>query len=137
DVRRAHGLFLGLAADAEARPRLRDHLLFLGLIDIQDTVAGRKARNTGHKGLRARAVTDLADAIGWENARGVFYIGVPDRAVGPLYYSVYDAACVAVAAEFPDAGKTLMDKNQGALTPGDVEAFVQLLMEGDGGAGWK
>ncbi|HEU5194864.1 MAG TPA: hypothetical protein VFW70_09020 [Methylomirabilota bacterium] len=137
DVRRAHGLFLGLAADAEARPRLRDHLLFLGLIDIQDTVAGRKARNTGHKGLRARAVTDLADAVGWENARGVFYIGVPDMAVGPLYYSVYDAACVAVAAEFPDAGKTLKDKNQGALTPGDVEAFVQLLMEGDGEAVWN
>jgi len=36
----------------------------------------------------------------------VFYIGVPDMAIGPLYYSVYDAACVTGAAEFPDAGKT-------------------------------
>jgi hypothetical protein len=32
----------------------------------------------------------------------VFYIGVPDMAIGPLYYSVYDAACVTVAAERPD-----------------------------------
>src|SRR5215813_12531565 len=55
DVKRSYGLFLGLAADEEARPRLRDQLLFLGLIDLQDTVIGRKARNTGHKALRARA----------------------------------------------------------------------------------
>jgi hypothetical protein len=137
DVRRSYGLFLGLADDPEARPRLRDHMLFLGLIDIQDTVAGRKARNTGHKALRARAVVDLAAAVGWEQARGIFYIGVPDMAVGPLYYSVYDAACVTVTAEFPDAGKTLKDKNRGALTPAEVEALVRLLMEADGATVWS
>src|SRR6266487_3722750 len=95
---------LGMAADEKIRPLLRDRLLFLGLIDLQDTVIGRKARNTGHKALRARAVTDLADFIGWERAHGVYYIGVPDMAVGPLYYSAYDAACVTVAAELPEAG---------------------------------
>src|SRR5499433_2637037 len=68
DVQRSYGLFLGLAADPRARPLLRDQLLFLGLIDLQDTVIGRKARNTGHKALRARAVSDLADIIGWERA---------------------------------------------------------------------
>ena len=137
DVRRSYGLFLGLADDPAARPRLRDHMLFLGLIDLQDTVIGRKARNTGHKALRARAIVDLADAVGWERARGVFYIGVPDMAIGPLYYSVYDAACVTVAAEFPDAGKTLGEKNQGTLTPTNVEALVRLLMEADGAAVWS
>ena len=100
DVRRSYGLFLGLAGDERVRPFLRDHLLFLGLIDLQDTIIGRKARNTGHKALRARAVVDLADAIGWDQAHGVYYIGVPDMAVGPLYYSLYDAACVTIAAEF-------------------------------------
>src|SRR5262245_8596121 len=105
DVRQSYGLFLGLAADETARPRLREQLLFLGLIDLQDTIMGRKARNTGHKALRARAVVDLADTIGWERARGVYYIGVPDMAVGPLYYSLYDAACVLTASELPDAGK--------------------------------
>jgi hypothetical protein len=136
DVRRSYGLFLGLADDPAARARLRDHVLFLGLIDIQDTVAGRKARNTGHKGLRARAIVDLADAVGWDRARGVFYIGVPDMAVGPLYYSIYDAACVTVTAEFPDAGKGLKEKNRGALTPAEVEAFVRLLMEADAQTVW-
>ena len=89
--------------------------LFLGLIDLQDTVMGRKARNTGHKALRARAVVGLADTIGWERAHGVFYTGVPDMAVGPLYYSLYDAACVVLTEAFPDAGKTLKQTNQTPL----------------------
>jgi hypothetical protein len=135
DVRRSYGLFLGLAADPEARPRLRDHLLFMGLIDVQDTVAGRKARNTGHKALRARAVADLADYVGWDQAQGVYYIGVPDMAVGPLYYSIYDAACVVVA-ELPDAGKKLEETNHTPLTPAQVEELVQLLMTADQQTVW-
>ena len=136
DVRRSYGLFLGLAADAAARPRLRDHLIFLGLIDVQDTVAGRKARNTGHKALRARAVTDLADFIGWERAHGVYYIGVPDMAVGPLYYSAYDAACVVVTADLPDAGKNLAQTNQTPLTPAEVEETIERLMTADAESVW-
>jgi hypothetical protein len=131
DVKRSYGLFLGLAADPANRPRLRDQLLFLGLIDLQDTVAGRKARNTGHKALRARAVVDLADAIGWERAHGVFYTGVPDMAIGPLYYSLYDAACVTITEAFPDAGKSLKQTNQIPLTPPEVEDMVRMLLEAD------
>jgi hypothetical protein len=137
DVRRSYGLFLGLADDEQVRPLLRSHLLFLGLIDLQDTVVGRKARNTGHKALRARAITDLADVIGWDRARGVYYIGVPDMAVGPLYYSLYDAACVTVTSEFPDAGKDLAKTNDTPLTPGEVDEMVRLLMEADGQTVWN
>jgi hypothetical protein len=137
DVRRSYGLFLGLAADEQLRPLLRDQLLFLGLIDLQDTVAGRKARNTGHKALRARAVTDLADFIGWEGAHGVYYMGVPDMAVGPLYYSVYDAACVTMANEFADGGKGLKQTNQTPLTPAEVEQMVRQLMEADSPTVWN
>jgi len=64
DSRRSYGLFLGLAEDEEIRPILADQLQYLGLIDLQDTVIGRKARNTGHKAIRARSITDLADFIG-------------------------------------------------------------------------
>ena len=136
DVRRSYGLFLGLAADAHIRSRLREHLIFLGLIDVQDTIIGRKARNTGHKALRARAVTDLAEFIGWDRSRGVYYIGVPDMAVGPLYYSLYDAACVTVTSELPDAGKSLARTNHTPLSPGEVEEMVGLLMEADGPTVW-
>src|SRR5438876_3720836 len=137
DVRQSYGLFLGLAEDASARALLRDQMLFLGLIDLQDTVVGRKARNTGHKALRARATTDLADLIGWDRARGVYYICVPDMAVGPLYYSLYDAACVTVSAEFPDGGKGLKQTNTMPLTPAEVEEMVQLLMEADAQTIWN
>jgi hypothetical protein len=136
DVRRSYGLFLGLAADPDVRPRLRDHLIFLGLIDLQDTIAGRKARNTGHKALRARAVADLAEFIGWDDADGVHYIGVPDMAVGPLYYSLYDAACVTVTNDLPDAGKTLAQTNHTALTAAEVEALVDMLMTADTATVW-
>ncbi len=136
DVQRSYGLFLGLAADPQARPRLRDHLIFLGLIDLQDTVAGRKARNTGHKALRARAVMDLAEFIGWDRSGGVHYIGVPDLAVGPLYYSLYDAACVAVTSELADAGKQLAETNHTPLTPAEVEEMVALLMTADATTIW-
>jgi hypothetical protein len=137
DVRRSYGIFLGLAADEQVRPLLRDHLLFLGLIDLQDTIIGRKARNTGHKALRARAIADLADLIGWDRARGVYYIGVPDLAVGPLYYSLYDAACVTAIGDLPEAGKNLGRTNDVPLTPGEVEDMARLLMEGDGPAVWS
>jgi hypothetical protein len=132
DSRRAHGLFLGIADDEENRPALRETIEFLGLIDLQDTVIGRKARNTGHKAIRARAVTDLANYIGWEQSAGVFYMGVPDMAVGPLYYSLYDSASVRIAAEFPeDAGKSLKQANKTPLSPGEVEEMLDLLMTAD------
>jgi hypothetical protein len=137
DVRRSYGLFLDLAADEALRPLLRDQMLFLGLIDLQDTVIGRKARNTGHKALRARAVVDLADFVGWERAHGAYYVGVPDMAVGPLYYSLYDAACGVVTNELPDAGKGLKAANQTPLTPAEVEELVPLILEADGASVWS
>jgi hypothetical protein len=136
DVRQSYGLFLGLAANEQTRARLRDHMLFLGLIDLQDTIIGRKARNTGHKALRARAIVDLAEVIGWDRADGVFYIGVPDMAVGPLYYSLYDAACVTVTNELPDAGKGLKQANHTPLTPGEIEEMIRLLVEGEPATVW-
>jgi hypothetical protein len=138
DSQRSYRLFLGLAEDESIRPQLRDQLEFLGLIDLQDTVIGRKARNTGHKALRARAVTDLANYIGWDNSQGVYYMGVPDMAIGPLYYSLYDAACVRIAAEFPDdAGKNLKNTNQAPLSAGEVEEMIDLLMAADQDTVWN
>ncbi|MFL5267391.1 MAG: hypothetical protein ACJ8AH_12500 [Stellaceae bacterium] len=137
DSRRSYGLFLGLAQEEEARPALADQLNFLGLIDLQDTVIGRKARNTGHKAIRARSITGLADFIGWERSHGVYYMGVPDMAIGPLYYSLYDAVCVRMAAEFPNGGgTTLKQTNQALLTPAEVEDMIRQMMEADADAVW-
>jgi len=136
NVERSYALFLGLAADESIRPKLADTLMFLGLIDVQDKISGRKARNTGHKALRARAIVDLANFVGWERAHGVFYTGVPDMAIGPLYYSTYDEACVIITEELPNAGKDLKQTNQTPLTASEVEDFVHLLMTGDTDSVW-
>src|SRR6266851_8753138 len=137
DSRRSYGLFLGLAEDEGVRPLLIDQLQYLGLIDLQDTVIGRKARNTGHKAIRARAITDLADFIGWERSHGVYYMGVPDMAIGPLYYSLYDAVCVRMNSEFPDGGASLEQTNQTPLSPAEVEEMVRQLMEADADTVWN
>jgi len=134
--RRSYGLFLGLAEDGQARPLIADQLQFLGLIDLQDTVIGRKARNTGHKALRARAVTDLANLIGWEGSHGVYYMGVPDMAIGPLYYSLYDAVCVLMGSEFAEAGARIEETNRTPLTPDEVEEMVRQLMEAGADTVW-
>jgi hypothetical protein len=45
------------------------------------------------------------------------YMGVPDMAIGPLYYSLYDAVCVRMASEFPDGGITLKQNKPDAADP--------------------
>jgi hypothetical protein len=63
-------------------------------------------------------------------------MGVPDMAIGPLYYSLYDAVCVRMASEFPDGGITLKQTNQTPLTPAEVEDMVRQLMEADADTVW-
>ena len=131
DVRRCYGLFLGLAGDARVRPRLRDHMLFLGLIDLQDTIIGRKARNTGHKALRARAVIDLADVdrLGPRPRR------VLHRRAG---HGRRPALLLALRRGVRDGGHRVRRRrqapqapNQTPLTPGEVEEMVRLLRSAD------
>jgi hypothetical protein len=59
-------------------------------------------------------------------------MGVPDMAVGPLYYSLYDSVCVRLTAEFADAGKSLPMANRTPLAAVEVDALVEQLMV----AGW-
>ena len=136
DSRRSYGLFLGLAEDQAVRPKLADQLQYLGLIDLQDTVIGRKARNTGHKAIRARSIIDLANFVGWDRSHGVYYMGIPDMAIGPLYYSLYDAVCVRIASEFADGGVNLKQTNQTPLSPAEVEDMVRQLMASDADTVW-
>src|SRR5437763_17025139 len=63
-------------------------------------------------------------------------MGVPDMAVGPLYYSLYDAVCVRMASEFPDGGTSLKQTNQTPLTPAEVEDMVRQLTEADANTVW-
>src|SRR6267154_2437365 len=65
-------------------------------------------------------------------------MGVPDMAVGPLYYAVYDAACVRITAEFPeDMGKNLKQTNRTPLSPHAVEELLDVLLTADRETVWS
>lgn len=89
-----YALFLGLWEQfPERREEILAQLVFAGLIDVQDRMYWNRSYTTGHKSFRARSTVELGRAIGWENAHHVLYAGVPDIAVGPRWYSLYESAC--------------------------------------------
>ena len=93
NVPEAYRVWLGLFDNKARRQELLGHLVFAGLIDVQDRLLFNRSYTTGHKGYRARATVELGNAIGWDNAHSVIYAGVPDIAVGPRWHSAYEMAC--------------------------------------------
>jgi hypothetical protein len=93
EVLEAYRVFLGLFQEREHRRELLGHLIFAGLIDVQDRMLFNRSYTTGHKAYRARATIELGEAFGWDGAHDVLYAGVPDIAVGPRWYSAYEMAC--------------------------------------------
>ena len=93
DVDGEYALFLGLWQQKERRSELLAQMVFAGLIDVQDRIFWNRSYTTGHKSFRARATVELGRAIGWDDAEHVLYAGVPDIAVGPRWYSLYESAC--------------------------------------------
>lgn len=89
----SYRVFLGLFEEEEHRQQLMAHMVFAGLIDVQDRMLLNRSYTTGHKAHRARATVELGEAIGWDNAHHVLYAGVPDIAVGPRWHSLYEMAC--------------------------------------------
>jgi hypothetical protein len=94
DVVNAYRVFVGLleGADAETRREILSHLVFAGLIDIQDRMLFNRSYTTGHKAYRARAMVELGEVFGWSNAHSLAYAAVPDMGVGPHWYSCYEMA---------------------------------------------
>lgn len=104
DREQSYGLFLGLDDDEANRERLKERLLFAGIIDLQDTLINRGGyQNIGHKALRARALIDIADYFGWDNAREVIYTVVPDLGCSPRLYGLWNEISSLVKLELPDA----------------------------------
>ena len=93
DVLDAYRLFLGMFQAREHRRELLAHLVFAGLIDVQDRMLYNRSYTTGHKAHRARATVELGETVGWDRAHDILYAGVLDMAVGPRWHSAYEMAC--------------------------------------------
>ena len=93
EVVTAYRVYLGLFEERARRRELLAHLVFAGLIDVQDRMFLNRSFTTGHKSYRARATVELGDTVGWDDAHDVLYAGALDMAVGPRWHSAYEMAC--------------------------------------------
>jgi len=134
EVVNAYRAFLGLwesaVADDGKRAQLLAHLVFAGLIDVQDRMLHNRSYTTGHKSYRARATVALARAVGWENARTILYAGVPDIAVGPRWHSTYEMGCLVIQNLLDGRDRDFL-ANDGALTPVESLALLEALLSGE------
>src|SRR6266542_1229975 len=147
EVLQAYRVFLGLFQDTPRRRELLAHLIFAGLIDVQDRMLFNRSYTTGHKAYRARATIELGEAIGWDNAHDVVYAGALDMAVGPRWYSTYEMGCNIVQNLLEGRDQELL-RQEAPLTPAEeamlidaivrqrepsvIEALVALLKAGRG-----
>jgi hypothetical protein len=140
----AYRAFLGLLEDEPNRDRVLAHLVFAGLIDVQDRILFNRSFTTGHKSYRARATVELGEAIGWEYARPIVYAGVPDIAVGPRWYSSYEMAgevawtklaeehehqmsSIGATPELPPERRLLA--NELPVTAGEADLLITALLD--------
>jgi hypothetical protein len=88
----AYRVMRALLEEEQHREKVLAHLVFAGLIDVQDRMYMNRSYTTGHKAYRARATVELGEAMGWKDTHSVVYAGVLDIAVGPRWYSAYEMA---------------------------------------------
>ena len=115
--------------------------VFAGLIDVQDRSFHNRSYTTGHKSFRARATVELGEAIGWDDAHDVLYAGALDIAVGPRWYSLYEAASNAIMIYLegqtlhavPYGGTTeqeraILANNKAPLDAAESDALIEVIL---------
>jgi hypothetical protein len=142
EVVTAYRVYLGLFEERARRKELLAHLVFAGLIDVQDRMFLNRSFTTGHKSYRARATVELGDTVGWDDAHDVLYAGALDMAVGPRWHSAYEMACQVAwtrLAEPEAKAKSSMEPspkqvveqrllaNTGALSPAEAEELIAAI----------
>ncbi|MEZ5815553.1 MAG: hypothetical protein R3D44_00540 [Hyphomicrobiaceae bacterium] len=130
DKAQAYGLFLGLAKDPAHRERLKDAILFAGIIDLQDTIINRGGyQNIGHKALRARALVDIADYLGWENAHELIYTVVPDLGCSPRLYGLWTEISNICRMEIPKHA-SIPKRSEKPVTEHELDELTEALVWG-------
>lgn len=126
----SYGLFLGLAKDPAHRHRLKDAILFSGIIDLQDTIINRGGyQNIGHKALRARALVDIADYLGWENAHELIYTVVPDLGCSPRLHGLWTEISNICRMEIP-AHAAIPKRSDRPLSERDLDRLTEAILWG-------
>jgi hypothetical protein len=123
-------LFLGLAKDPQNRERLKDAILFAGIIDLQDTIINRGGyQNIGHKAIRARALVHIADYLGWENARELIYTVVPDLGCAPRLHGLWNEINNICRMELPKSA-SIPKRTDKPLTERELDVLAEAIVWG-------
>jgi hypothetical protein len=130
DRAESYGLFLGLAENPDNRERLKEAILFAGIIDLQDSLINRGGyQNIGHKALRARALVDIADFFGWDNAHEIIYTVVPDLGCSPRLYGLWTEISNTVKIELGGLGK-IPKRSDKPLTERELDRLTYTILWG-------
>jgi len=130
DKAEAYGLFLGLAKDPANRGRLKDAILFAGITDLQDTIINRGGyQNIGHKALRARALVDIADFLGWDNSHELIYTVVPDLGCSPRLYGLWTEISTICRMELPGQA-AIPKRSEKPLSERDLDVLTEAIVWG-------
>ncbi len=130
DKAEAYGLFLGLAKDPANREQLKNAILFAGITDLQDTIINRGGyQNIGHKALRARALVDMADYLGWDNAHELIYTVVPDLGCSPRLYGLWTEISNICRMEIPKHAD-IPRRSDKPLTERDLDILTEAILWG-------
>jgi hypothetical protein len=126
EVLTSYRVFLGLMEDVPNRRAVLAQLAFAGLIDVQDRMFHNRSYTTGHKAYRARATIELGQALGWDAAHSALYAGVPDMAVGPRWYSSYEAGCNIVQNVLDGRDAELLRQDT-PLSPAEESMLIEAI----------
>jgi hypothetical protein len=130
DRAESYGLFLGLADDPANRERLKERVLFAGIIDLQDTLINQAKgyANIGHKALRARAMVDIADYLGWERSHELIYSVVPDLGCSPRLFGLWNEINTVVKVEL--AGRQVPKRGESPMSEVELDRLRDALLWG-------
>ncbi len=123
----AYGLFMGLTQEQGIQKRLESELLYAALTDVQERIRQGHLKTLQHTTLRARALIDLADYIGWDQAESVFQAAIPDIAMGPRYYALHDHVATLCEEEFGDTLGELKAGNRTPLTRQEANEVIMTI----------
>src|ERR1051326_3742713 len=100
-----------------------------GIADLQDTLINRGGyQNIGHKALRARALIDIDNYFGWDDAREVIYTVVPDLGCSPRLYGLWTEINNLVKIELPNAAS--IPKRAMPMTDSELDELADALLWG-------
>ncbi len=122
-------LFLGLADEPGYQAKLEDAILMAGIFEMQETIFNRRTRSTGHKALRARAMVEIGQFLGWENSHNLHWSVVPDIPTAPLFYELYDYVSSICSQRLKDTIPTIL-RSRRHLSEEEIERTMTRVIEG-------